>query len=82
MQDDDFDGGMGIPDDELGGGAGEGEMGDAAAGGGDMEGEEAGGGDTGRRSGGARARKSSVCSATSSGGTSLTLPLHRCSALR
>ena len=55
---DDFDSGMDIPDDELTGGSGESDTGDSAAGGADMEGDE-GGTDTGRRSGGARARKSS-----------------------
>src|SRR5262249_13759776 len=55
---DDFDSGMDIPDDELTGGSGESGTGDSAAHGAEMEGDE-GGSDTGRRSGGARARKSS-----------------------
>src|SRR5262249_42407909 len=55
---DDFDSGMDIPDDELTGGSGETGTRDSAAHGAEMEGAEGGSG-TGRRSGGARARKSS-----------------------
>ena len=52
---DDFDHGMGIPDDELGGGSAEPDMGDSAAPGHETEMGE-GGGAAGRPSGGARAR--------------------------
>src|SRR5262245_63223999 len=52
---DDFDSGVGMPDDELTGGSAMTDTGDAGAGGADDEG---GGEPTGRRSGGARARKS------------------------
>lgn len=66
---DDFESGMGIPDDEL---AGESAMseGDAALGGLEHEGElDAPGGElSGRASGGARARKSSSGGARKSGG--------------
>jgi hypothetical protein len=55
---DDFDNGMGLPDDELGGGSAMSDMGEHGAG---HEGEtEAPGAPAGRPSGGARARKSSA----------------------
>ena len=59
---DDFDSGMGVPDDELAGGSAMSDLGDAGLGGADGEGEgdsEGGSAPGGRASGGARARKSS-----------------------
>ena len=55
---DDFDSGMGMPDDELAGGSAMSDMGEAGHGGAEGEGE-GGGEPAGRPSGGARARKSS-----------------------